>query len=193
MPGGRGAKFGGGSAVAGELGRFIKQTGGAPGSIHEHPEHGGVKGKHSPNSYHYSGRAIDIGAYAYEQGDVINRIKEFNQKMGVQPVEFLHAGNDANHQDHVHVAYAGGIGNGMAFNTMEGAQQWERSMVGSNVKVASVTANSGEMGTFGATFNGGINVTVNADGVSDPKAIAYMVAREIQGAVEEAVNANIIV
>ena len=93
-----------GSQIAGQLGTYIKQTGGAPGSIHEHPQHGGVKGKHSPNSYHYQGRAIDIGAYANEQGGVLSRIAQFNQKMGVKPVELLKAG-DPGHNDHVHVAY----------------------------------------------------------------------------------------
>jgi hypothetical protein len=93
-----------GSQIAGQLGTYIKQTGGAPGSIHEHPQHGGVKGKHSPNSYHYQGRAIDIGAYANEQGGVLSRIAQFNQKMGVKPVELLKAG-DPGHSDHVHVAY----------------------------------------------------------------------------------------
>ena len=99
--GGYGSK---GSAIAGQLGTYIKKTGGAPGSIHEHPQHGGVKGKHSPNSYHYQGRAIDIGAYANEQGGVLSRIAQFNQKMGVKPVELLKAG-DPGHSDHVHVAY----------------------------------------------------------------------------------------
>jgi hypothetical protein len=101
-----GGGYGGaGVAIAGQLGNYIKATGGAPGSIWEHPMHGGVKGKHAAGSYHYSGRAIDIGAYANEQAGVIARIKAFNAKMGVKPVEFLHAGNDPNHQDHVHVAY----------------------------------------------------------------------------------------
>lgn len=102
-----GGGYGGaGVKIAGALGNYIKSTGGAPGSIHEHPQHGGVKGRHAPGSYHYSGRAIDIGAYANEQAGVIARIKAFNAKHGVKPVEFLHAGNDPKgHSDHVHVAY----------------------------------------------------------------------------------------
>jgi hypothetical protein len=103
---GTGSGYGsGGSKIAGALGTYIKQTGGAPGSIHEHPQHGGVKGKHSPNSYHYQGRAIDIGAYANEQAGVMSRIAQFNAKNGVKPVEWLHAKNAGGHNDHVHVAY----------------------------------------------------------------------------------------
>ena len=96
-----------GSKIAGELGRFVKKKGVVPGSIHEHPEFGGVKGRHSPNSYHYQGRAIDLGAYAYEQGPVLAAISEFNKLKGVKPVELLKAG-DPGHNDHVHVAYKEG-------------------------------------------------------------------------------------
>ena len=96
-----------GSKIAGELGRFVKKKGVVPGSIHEHPEHGGVKGRHSPNSYHYQGRAIDLGAYAYEQGSVLAAIAEFNKLKGVKPIELLKAG-DPGHSDHVHVAYEKG-------------------------------------------------------------------------------------
>jgi hypothetical protein len=111
---GLGSGYGsGGSKIAGELGRYVKKKGVVPGSIHEHPEHGGVRGKHSTNSYHYQGRAIDLGAYSYEQGPVLNAISEFNQMKGVQPVELLKAG-DPGHSDHVHVAYAkGGFVNGL--------------------------------------------------------------------------------
>lgn len=145
--GGMGLGGGYGSAgvrLAGMLGNFIKATGGAPGSIWEHPWHGGVRGTHSKDSYHYSGRAIDIGAYAYEQGGVISRVHQFNRKMGVRPVEFLHAGNDKGHQDHVHVAYAYGPKKPALFKRQEDAIAWERDNIPAHLKVMSVTTNSGE-------------------------------------------------
>jgi hypothetical protein len=180
-----------GSAIAGQLGTFIKQTGGAPGSIHEHPQHGGVKGRHAPGSYHYSGRAIDIGAYAHEQAGVIARIKQFNQQMGVQPVEFLHAGNDANHQDHVHVAYALGPENPTYFPSLHAAQSWENSMVPGSVKVASVTGNSAE--GFGGETNVSNYITINQLPGQDPEELASLVAMRIGEAVADARAANIFV
>jgi hypothetical protein len=168
LGGGYGGK---GSAIAGALGTFIKQTGGAPGSIHEHPQHGGVKGRHAPGSYHYSGRAIDIGAYAYEQGGVIARIKQFNAKHGVKPVEFLHAGNDRNHQDHVHVAYAHGLNNPRLFTSAKAAAAYEGMMAPANARVQTITANSSEKLGGNTTVNQ--NITIS--GAQDPRQLAEMV------------------
>ena len=100
-----------GSKIAGELGRYIKKKlkqGPDFQAVTEHPEHGGVVGGHSKGSYHYSGRAIDVGAWDYEQGKILKVIAEFNKMKGVKPVELLHAKNDSGHSDHVHVAYQGG-------------------------------------------------------------------------------------
>jgi hypothetical protein len=153
--------------------------------------HGGVKGKHAPGSYHYSGRAIDIGAYANEQAGVIARIQQFNAKMGVKPVEFLHAGNDPRgHSDHVHVAYALGQGKPAFFGSQRAAENWEASMAG-RMNVRSVTGNTLE--GFGGGSVGDIYVTVNAGSTNDPDQLAYMVADRIQRAVNEAVNSNILV
>ena len=96
-----------GSKIAGELGRYLQKLGVVPGSIHEHPEFGGVRGRHATNSFHYKGRAIDLGAYAYEQGPILKAIADFNRMKGVSPVELLKAG-DPGHSDHVHVAYGKG-------------------------------------------------------------------------------------
>ena len=176
----------GGVRIAGMLGNYIKSTGGAPGSIHEHPWHGGVKYKHSPTSYHYQGRAIDLGAYANEQAGVISRITAFNAKMGVNPVEFLHAGNRKDHQDHVHVAYALGKGRPAFFSSQAAAENWERKMVPSSLKVKTVTTNSGERG-FGSTS---INapITIYQQPNQDPEELASIVAYRISMAVEELRN-----
>jgi hypothetical protein len=148
-----GAGYGGaGGQIAGALGNFIKQTGGAPGSIHEHPQHGGVKYKHSPRSFHYQGRAIDIGGNANEQAGILRRIAQFNAMYGVKPVELFHAGNDpAGHSDHVHVAYAYGPGNPAFFSNKRDAQSFENKLIPSNVK--SITSNTGELaGLFDGLF-----------------------------------------
>jgi hypothetical protein len=100
-----------GGKIAGELGRFMKKKGVVPGSIHRHPEHPpySLTSGHSKGSLHYQGRAIDLGAYANEQGPVLKAIAEFNKLKGVKPVQLLHAGNEpGGHSDHVHVAYQGG-------------------------------------------------------------------------------------
>lgn len=72
-----------GGKIAGELGRYLNQNL-VPGKdflrVAEHPEFGGVLGKHATNSYHYQGRAIDIGTYAYEQPKILTAISQFNQK-----------------------------------------------------------------------------------------------------------------
>lgn len=99
-----------GSKIAGELGRYIKQKlrqGPDFQAVTEHPEHGGVLGGHARNSYHYSGRAIDVGAYSWEQPKILKVVSEFNKLKGVKPVELLKAG-DSGHSDHVHIAYATG-------------------------------------------------------------------------------------
>lgn len=95
------------------------------------------------------------------------------------------------HYDHVHVAWAFGPNNPVGFGSMQAAQQWERSMVPGSLKVASVTANSGE--GFGTTINGGINVTVNAGNVSDADELAAIVALKIGEAVSDARAASIFV
>ncbi len=103
-----------GGKIAGELGRYIKQKlkqGPDFQAVTEHPEHGGVgpPGVHARNSYHYKGRAIDIGAYSNEQAKILKVIAEFNRIKGVQPIQLLHAKNEpSGHSDHVHVAYKRG-------------------------------------------------------------------------------------
>ena len=102
----------GGSKLAGELGRFMKKKGVVPGSIHRHPEHPpySLTSGHSANSLHYQGRAIDLGAYSFEQGPILAAVREFNRMKGINSTELIHAGNDprGGHDDHVHVAYRKG-------------------------------------------------------------------------------------
>jgi len=208
-----------GSKIAGQLGTYIKQTGGAPGSIHEHPQHGGVRGKHSPNSYHYQGRAIDIGAYANEQAGVMARIAQFNAKNGVKPVEWLHAKNAGGHNDHVHVAYNQGniaplldelskMPSGAklaAANTSEFVANRDqtkvlaRALQSASVAPAPAAMSTSGMSPVGASPSVSSPVTVNAPITitqqpgQDPEQLAMMVAEKIGEAVADARLASILV
>ena len=100
---------GAGSNLAGEAGKFIESKLSSPKdyqAITEHPDFGGIRGGHSANSYHYSGRAIDIGAWDYEQGPIVDVINQFNKMKNISPAEIITAKQDPTyHGDHVHVAY----------------------------------------------------------------------------------------
>lgn len=122
----------GASNVSGEAGKFIEQNlesaavaadgYGDYNRITEHPDFGGVRGRHANGSYHYSGRAIDIGAFTNEQAPIVDVINQFNQKKGVQPAELITGASfpgttmvdPGGHGDHVHLAYGlGGLVKGI--------------------------------------------------------------------------------
>ena len=108
----KGIPSGSATNLAGEAGKYIQSKLSTPKdyqAITEHPDFGGIRGKHSANSWHYKGRALDIGAWTYEQGPILKVIEDFNKMKGVSPVELIHGGTDpAGHGDHIHVAYAKG-------------------------------------------------------------------------------------
>ena len=122
----------GASNVSGEAGKFIEQNldsaavasdgYGDYNAIIEHPDFGGVRGSHASGSYHYSGRAIDVGAFTNEQAPIVDVINQFNKKKGVQPAEMITGASfpgttmvdPGGHGDHVHLAYGlGGLVKGI--------------------------------------------------------------------------------
>ena len=119
-----------GKKISGDLGSFMKQKRSAlpvTGSIHRHPKHPpwSAGSGHSSDSYHYSGRALDIGGWAPshpssggndEQAPVLRALLEFNKKNEVEPVELIHGSpsyknygsyreHPDSHANHVHAAY----------------------------------------------------------------------------------------
>ena len=96
------------------------------------------------------------------------------------------------HMDHVHVAWAYGPSNPVAFESMGAAQQWERSMVPGSMKVASVTANSGE-GFGGSPVNVTNNISISQQPGQSADELAAIVAIKIGEAVADARAASIFV
>jgi hypothetical protein len=98
----------------------------------------------------------------------------------------------ASHYDHVHIAWAYGPNNPVAFESMGAAQQWERSMVPGSLKVASVTANSGE-GFGGGPVNVTNNISITQQPGQSADELASIVALKIGEAVADARAASIFV
>ena len=124
--------YGKASNLAGEAGKFIEKNlesaavaadgYGDYNRITEHPDFGGVKGRHATGSYHYVNRAIDIGAFTNEQEPIVNVLNQFNKMKGVQPKELITGAqfpgttmvDPGGHGDHIHVAYRlGGLVKGL--------------------------------------------------------------------------------
>jgi hypothetical protein len=97
----------------------------------------------------------------------------------------------ATHNDHVHVAWAFGPNNPVAFNSLSGARNWERSMVPGSAKIASVTTNSRE--GFGTGTNVVNNITINQQPGQNADELASIVALKIGEAVADARSASIFV
>jgi hypothetical protein len=64
-------------------------------------------------------------------------------------------------------------------------------MAPSSSSIRSFTANSSE--GFGRTINGGVNITVNAGNISDPRQVAVAVAQEFQRAIDDAQASSLFV
>ena len=115
---GTGGKYGRsvqGTKIAGDLGRYMYQSlksGPDFSKVTEHPDFGGSF-TISYRSWHNVNRAVDIGGYWPEdQVKILAKVKEFNTKNNVKPVELLYGKpgtpESGSHGDHVHVAYEEG-------------------------------------------------------------------------------------
>jgi hypothetical protein len=152
-------------------------------------------GKHAAGSYHYAGRAIDVGgspssmlAYAQRLASTSGgRMAElyytplgFSIKNGVKVPWTI-----PNHMDHVHVAYALGQGNPAFFSNQNEAMAWERKMMPPSAKVASFTANTSE-GFGHSTITAPITIYQQPN--QDPEELASLVAMRIGMVVDELRN-----
>jgi hypothetical protein len=93
------------------------------------------------------------------------------------------------HYNHVHVAYATGYG--MPFQTAQAAMQYERAMTPGSLKVASITANSGENFGGGSTFNN--TITIQQQPGQDPEQLAAIVVAKMGEWVSDARSSSIFV
>ena len=187
MGGGLGGAFFGMGAGGGGVSKVVavgKMLEGMGLNVAENPAFGsGRVGQHAPNSYHYSGRAIDVTGPTALLDEAYAKLKATN------PSELLW--RTAGHFDHLHVAYALGAGKPAFFSSVKEAQNWERAMVPGSAKVRTITGNSNE--ALGATTVNVGGVTVYAGDVRDPRELAAMVAVEIGNAVSDARAASLFV
>lgn len=154
-------------------------------NVAENPAFGtGRVGQHAANSYHYSGRAIDVTGSDAQLDAAYAKLQQMG---GYKELLWRTAG----HYDHLHVAYALGKGNPAFFNSQSAAEQWERSMVSGSVRVGSVTGNSAE--GFGTGANVVNNITINQQPGQDADELASIVAIKISEAVSDARAASLFV
>ena len=88
-----------------ELGKALQRKFGSAGlRIGEQPAFGRV-GKHSPNSLHYQGRAMDITDWG--SGDWLSRTKNLGEQLrqALPGAEIFHPGYDpvGGHHEHIHL------------------------------------------------------------------------------------------
>jgi len=92
------------------IGRLLQSMG---ARVSEHPAFGGVRGRHSPTSLHYKGRAIDVnygggGANAAENSFMRSVIPELRKMASFRQLYFREIGGRTDHDDHLHLGLADG-------------------------------------------------------------------------------------
>jgi len=97
----------------------------------------------------------------------------------------------AAHNNHVHVAYANGLGNPAFFSSQSDAMSWERSMMPGSVKVGSITGNSSEGFGGGSTFNN--TITIQQQPGQDSEQLAAIVVAKMGEWVSDARSSSIFV
>jgi hypothetical protein len=134
-----------------------------------------------------------ISRYGSSLAELIYTPLGFGIKNGQKvPLSYWGERTNAMHYNHVHVAFAKGKEDGKMFSSKSAAGGWENSMVPGSVKIASVTANSGDGGGFGAmTVNN--SITINQLPGQSTDELASIVAIKIGEAVADARAASIFV
>jgi hypothetical protein len=153
---------------------------------------------YSTGSYHQVGRAMDFSDGVNTPG-MMNFAKMMVSRYGRSLAELIYTPlgfsikhgrkvpplSPGNHYDHVHVAFGLGTGNPAFFSSQAAAQEWERKMMPTSAKVASVTTNSSE-GFGNYTLNSPI--TIYQQPGQDPEELANIVATRLSMAISELRN-----
>jgi len=152
-------------------------------------------GKHAPGSYHYAGRAIDVGG---NPGAMLAYARRLASTSGGRMAELYHTPlgfsikngvrvpwTIPNHTNHVHVAYGYGPGNPAFFSSQGEAKAWERKVSPAFSKVSSITSNSSE-GFGSTTLNAPI--TIYQQPYQDSEELATLVAMRISMVIDELRN-----
>lgn len=145
-----------------ELGKWIQSKG---FHVSEHPAFGGVRGKHAPRSYHYSGRALDVNYYpARFEPQRLDALRDELLATGTAFKELLW--RTKGHYNHMHVALAeGGIVTGPT-----------RALIGEAGPEAVIPLSKLGSGGFGGTSTGGID---------DAHLLAILIDSLQQGLIQE--------
>jgi hypothetical protein len=181
--GGGGGIYGAGAGAGGvaktiAVGKMLQGMG---LNVAENPAFGnGRVGGHAPNSYHYSGRAIDVTGPDSQLDAAYAKLK------GTNPAELLW--RTAGHYDHLHAAYALGPGNPAFFRSQSAAEAWEKSMVPGSARIGSITTNSNE--ALGGQYSISNNITINQQPGQSPKELAALVALEISNTIADIRNSS---
>ena len=137
------------------------------------PGGGGYIGTHSPGSLHYSNRALDVS------GTTAQLDAAYAALRGSNPTELLW--RTAGHYDHLHVAYARGLGNPTYFPSQSDAMMWESKMMPPGARVQSVTSNSSE--NLGGTTTVHAPITIHQQPGQDAEQLASIVAMRLSEAI----------
>jgi hypothetical protein len=145
-------------------------------------------------SYHDVGRAMDFSNSSGPTPQMMAFAQAMAGKFGGSMAELIYTplgfgikhGRKvppyaaSSHYNHVHVAFAHGLGDGRFFPDASSALSYERAMAPSGARVSTVTANSSE--GFGTTT---VNAPITINGYQrDPEELASLVAMKISQAVE---------
>ena len=182
-----GAGSGGGGNIISVGKRLLAQ--GLQVGMHPHfqygvgflPKGGGYIGRHAPNSYHYSGRALDVSGTNAQLNAAYASLKGTGAKELLWQVP--------GHYDHLHVAYAMGLGNPAYFPTQSDAMAWEGKMMPPGASVRSVTSNTSE--GLGGVVTVNAPITIHQQPGQDAEQLASIVAIRLNEAIMQARSSSI--